>query len=693
MPTPLRAVFAMARAVAASVVSRVLSPRREPPTTPPAGGPRVYAYPCDVRQEVGAPPGRVFAQIADPGRRGSWLTSHLGWVGETPTGFRDGERVVERVKLMGTPAEVRWTIVRAEAPRCLWLEGRGPMGISVGFALTVEPSGSGTTVRFDGGVEGGTADGPLGPMVARNLGDAVRVSLKRLAGGARREPERAAGRDRERAAKPGPVRHQRTGQDLDAWTPVIVGVGQVSDHGTEPRDGDPVSLAARAARSAAADCGAGERIWAEVDLVGYVASVSWQYPDAAALLADRVGARPSETVQTTVFGGDGSLRLLNDAAAAIVDGRARVALLGGGEAAATAAAAERAGITLDWPRQDDDAVPGRTIGVDTAPNTDAEIEAGLVAPIHLYALIQSTLPGGAGELWSRFSRVAAGNPYAWRRESLTAAQVAAPGPGNRPIADPYPKLMTANLQVNQATGIILCSVAAATEAGIPQEKWVFPHVGAHATDEWYVTERSSLNESPAIRANGRAVLDHVARDIGQIRYVDLYACFPSAVQIGAAELGLPLDDPDRPLTVTGGLTMAGGPGNNYSSHAVATMVPLLRAAPDDHGLVTALGWYLTKHAITLLSATPPERPFADLDADAAASREKPRKVAEGYTGPATLEAFTTTYHRDATPEALIVTAITPSGDRVIRRVPPRPGPLTPGQILHITRDGFEEPRP
>ncbi len=74
-------------------------------------------------------------------------------------------------------------------------------------------------------------------------------------------------------------------------------------------------------------------------------------------------------------------------------------------------------------------------------------------------------------------------------------------------------------------------------------------------------------------------------------HVDLYSCFPSAVQIAADELGLPDDDPARPLTVTGGLTFGGGPGNNYGTHAVASMVGALRSEPGARGLVTGLGWY------------------------------------------------------------------------------------------------------
>src|SRR5438105_3874140 len=105
----------------------------------------------------------------------------------------------------------------------------------------------------------------------------------------------------------------------------------------------------------------------------------------------------------------------------------------------------------------------------------------------------------------------------------------------------------------------------------------------------------------ALRAAARAVFCLAGVGIDDVAHVDLYSCFPSAVQIGAAELGLGLAETDRPLTVTGGLSFAGGPGNNYSTHAIATMVERLRDDPGAMGLVTALGWYLTKHAVGLYS--------------------------------------------------------------------------------------------
>ncbi len=51
--------------------------------------------------------------------------------------------------------------------------------------------------------------------------------------------------------------------------------------------------------------------------------------------------------------------------------------------------------------------------------------------------------------------------------------------------------------------------------------------------------------------------------------------FRAAVELAAEALGLATDDP-RGLTVTGGLPYFGGPGNNYTTHGIATLTDLLR---------------------------------------------------------------------------------------------------------------------
>ena len=112
---------------------------------------------------------------------------------------------------------------------------------------------------------------------------------------------------------------------------------------------------------------------------------------------------------------------------------------------------------------------------------------------------------------------------------------------------------------------------------------MYPYAGTDAHDTYAISERAELHRSPAIRIAGARALELAGLGIDDMDYVDLYSCFPSAVQVAAAELGLPVDDPARPLTVTGGLTFAGGPWSNYVAHSIATMAELLAANPGKRG--------------------------------------------------------------------------------------------------------------
>jgi acetyl-CoA C-acetyltransferase len=231
------------------------------------------------------------------------------------------------------------------------------------------------------------------------------------------------------------------------------------------------------------------------------------------------------------------------------------------------------------------------------------------------------------------------------------------------VSSPYTKLLSANIQVDQASALVLASVEAARAAGVPRERWVFLHAAAQAQDEWFVSERRELTASPAIRAIGGALRDHSGLAAAELPHIDLYSCFPAAVQIAATELELDLD---RTLTLTGGLTFAGGPGNNYSTHGVAALAERLRDDPAASGLATALGWYLTKHAAVLLSGRPPERPFAALHP--APPLPEPRRARRATPGErATLEAFTVQHDRDGTPSGAILAALTDGGERVLAR--------------------------
>ena len=90
--------------------------------------------------------------------------------------------------------------------------------------------------------------------------------------------------------------------------------------------------------------------------------------------------------------------------------------------------------------------------------------------------------------------------------------------------------------------------------------------------------------------------------------LDLYACFPSSVEVARDSFAIATDDP-RPLTLTGGLPYHGGPGSNYVTHSIANTARWLRAGHGDHALVHGNGYYLTKHSVGVYSRhAPPDAP-------------------------------------------------------------------------------------
>ena len=215
--------------------------------------------------------------------------------------------------------------------------------------------------------------------------------------------------------------------------------------------------------------------------------------------------------------------------------------------------------------------------------------------------------------------------------------------------------MNARDGVDQGAAVLLTSVGRARSLGIPPERWVFLHGCADASEP-LMSEREDYTRCPAIRVMAERAFAMAGMGLDDVTAIDLYSCFPSAVEVACAELGLREDDP-RGLTVTGGLPFFGGPGNNYSMHGIAEMVGRLRGKPDEVGLVTANGGYLSKHSMGLYSARPVEGEWrredpADYQA-ALAARPKPA-VAEEANGNATVVTYTVVFDDQAAPRLGIV---------------------------------------
>src|SRR5262249_49167864 len=147
---------------------------------------------------------------------------------------------------------------------------------------------------------------------------------------------------------------------------------------------------------------------------------------------------------------------------------------------------------------------------------------------------------------------------------------------NRMVGFPYPKFMNAILDVNQGAALLLLSDAAARRLGVPRDRWVHPWAGVDVTEHWFFKDRVDYHTLPGTRRAGAELLESVGTTIDRVRHLDLYSCFPIAPRLSAAMLGL-TPDAVRPFTVTGALPWFGGPGSNYTTHAIATLLDRLRA--------------------------------------------------------------------------------------------------------------------
>ena len=416
--------------------------------------------------------------------------------------------------------------------------------------------------------------------------------------------------------------------------PVVIASGQ----SIERQDlVTPVDLMVRACEAALADV---QSLRGSVDRLSVVSIMTPTGTAPASELAGRLGIEGAR-LETTTIGGNTPQWLVSRAASAIAAGSLAVTIIAGAEALRSHRARRAAGLAK---LAGDGGPPPDPVVGDRLPGSGpAESAIGLFLPVHIYPMFESVIAARSGrsaaahrqvigELFSPFTEVAAKNPYAWFQEALSAEAIATPTMDNRLVSDPYTKRMTAFLGSDQGGAVVVCSLAAARRAGVA-DRSVFVWSGAEATDVRFPTARPDPGRSAAIRAAGTAVFEAAGvaggnRPIGidDIGLLDIYSCFPSAVEMATEALGLSSDD-GRRLTATGGLPYFGGPGNNYTTHGIAEVTSALRTAGDSAmagrgsrlAMATGLGWYVTKHAIGIYGSAPPPAGFrrADTSADQA----------------------------------------------------------------------------
>jgi acetyl-CoA C-acetyltransferase len=458
---------------------------------------------------------------------------------------------------------------------------------------------------------------------------------------------------------------------------VIAGWGQVTQPKTQTANlCNPLGLMAAAALKSGKVTGMPDTL-CKLDGIMVVRPLSAHYPSAAEQLAEKIGASPRFTIVSKI-GGNSPQSMVNKAAGMIARGELETVLIAGAEAY--------------YPRGDKRAPSGNALfqglpedynGDDTVGSTELEINHGIHQPLHGFPLFETALWAASGmpieaylqrigKLWAGFSEVAAGHPDAWTRLPRSAAEISTPTKANRFISFPYTKYMNPLVTVDQGAAIILTSGERAAQYSQSGKRPVYFLGGGYAEDrQRFLIEKSDFVSSPPLKAAACKALERSLLQLDDIDCFDIYSCFPCSVTIAKRMLGLTDNDP-RPLTLTGGLGFFGGPGNNYSLHAIATLAQTISTGKKDNGLITSLGWFLHKHAAGVYSAIPAEtdlRGHDRADQKACVVGKEPVKIIAQASGPGHIETYTVKFTKDGRPESAVIYGKSVAGFRFAAQAP------------------------
>ncbi|RGP78817.1 hypothetical protein FLONG3_3015 [Fusarium longipes] len=480
---------------------------------------------------------------------------------------------------------------------------------------------------------------------------------------------------------------------LSPLTPIIIGVGETRQKNfTIETCKEPAELILSAIRNASQDSSLD--VIVHVDSISVVPPWSWTYDDLPKLLAHRLGIQPTH-LELANHGGNTPALLCDNAAARVAAGQSKMAVVTGGEALASLFACQKAGQMPPpgWTKVDPNSKrysPG-----DTSLKKGVGATHSIGNPIQVYPLYENAYRkqnrqsyienhDESAALYAQFDTIACQHPNSWRAGEPPRGldTIKTVNKHNRMICTPCesavdkylmpadlsdPLLMNAFNGVNLAAACIITSVEYATKLGVPREKWVYITGGAGSNDSSDFWERSNYYSSPAIEYSIDNALNAAGLTKNEIDCFDFYSCFPIVPKIACKHVGLDLLQPNKPITLLGGLTSFGGAGNNYSLHAIAEMVRVIRYGKHQNGLVLANGGVLSwQHAICLSSK--PRRNGASYQKqevlDNGQTSQGPAFTSQAR-GEAVIETYTVDHDRSGPKLGHIVGRLVESGHRFI----------------------------
>jgi acetyl-CoA C-acetyltransferase len=455
----------------------------------------------------------------------------------------------------------------------------------------------------------------------------------------------------------------------DPRSPCIIGVAARTWHpGAAQGAGapEPLDMWEEVARAAAADT-TRPGVLEQLESLQIVYCQTWQYDDAPARLAARLGADPAHRHYSGI-GGTTTQQLIDATAERMLRGELDLALVTSAEALATQRAWKRRGERFPYSFKPPEKRPFPW----ESPPDPLEVAHEVFQAWLTFAVFDNarrahlgvTLDDyrlGIGDMLAPMTEVAAANPHAWFRVRRDAHEIVTPTPENRMVGYPYTKYAVAVMDVDMAAALVVATHARADALGIPADRRVYLRGWGDARDPVLVAAHPDMWRSPAMSIASGQALEGAGITADDVAHLDLYSCFASSLHFACDALGLSPTD-GRGLTVTGGLPYHGGPASGYLTHSIAAMVERLRADPGAFGLVSGVGMHMTKHVFGCYSTVPgPVRPPGP-------GPEAPaRPVVATHDGDATVAAYSVVHGRDGGPEWALLVCDAGGGTRAYAR--------------------------
>ena len=422
--------------------------------------------------------------------------------------------------------------------------------------------------------------------------------------------------------------------NLPEETPVIISASQHVIR--KPGDFGPIDLISEAARK----CVSQFNIPSLVKFIDTVAMVRmfsdsvphWQSPfgrctNPPKAVADSLGASAESHIYGEV-GDHSPLSLLFELARSIQRKERTCVLLCGGEAIAQQKYALKAGLTLDWNDERSGSLDDRGWG--TPLCSKEEIQHLGVNPVHFYSLIENSYAYEQGLSWHEnhhknanilapFSEIAEQNPHSQFPMKFNSKRIESIDHSNFLLNNSYSKNMVAKDSVNQSAALLLCSLKMAEKWNIPKQRRIYINSYSEGS-EFFLSKRPRVSAPSTLAKVFESSLEVSEKKIDDMTFIDLYSCFPCVVNLATKALGLDSNQYPQP-TVTGGMPFFGGPGNNYSMHAIAESVMRMQFQNENpskrnkelYAFIHGNGGMLSKHTSLIISTEAKAFPFTNED--------------------------------------------------------------------------------